>query len=492
MKRKLSQFVMKSIFIFAFIYSSTNSYAQSSFNSLVQTHPVSNVSNTTAYCGGLVNITSHYVIRKGVCWSTSPNPTINNNKTSEGAGALKFSSQIAGLAPSTTYYLRAYATTTTSNTEYGNEIVFRTLPTPSTPLVTLSTISVTSKIINSGLHHVTVKSNVNKDNGYPVIVRGICWGKSPNPRIEDNYHNITVDGSGLGAYETQITLDEGNIYYIRSYAYSVSGISYGNELEYKIPMTETRKSQFTIQEYSAIDVDMSRGATQIDGWTMQTVIPGHVSTGKFDSHLQISNSYYPGANSVVKFYLSNDINLDSKDILIEKKTLYIPQYTNMYNFTVSVPYYFISFPGKQYVIAEIQTELEDNYANSEYKDKYIIRSGSNIQAIGSIFIKGDGLKSGLFQQQMEETDLVNLKTESLISKEVFCQLMDEKSTIRVSVPSQYIGGCITVCDVYGLNFKQIKITDTEMDIPNDWKYLSKFIVVKIMNNNESSTFKFAN
>jgi hypothetical protein len=65
------------------------------------------------------------VIARGVCWSTTPSPTIANFKTTNGTGLGVFISPITGLATGTTYYVRAYGTTAVE-TFYGNEISFTT------------------------------------------------------------------------------------------------------------------------------------------------------------------------------------------------------------------------------------------------------------------------------------------------------------------------------------------------------------------------------
>lgn len=64
------------------------------------------------------------ITERGVCWATTPNPTIANNKTTEGPGYLGFSSRIFLPANSTNYY-RAYATNS-YGTGYGNEIILNT------------------------------------------------------------------------------------------------------------------------------------------------------------------------------------------------------------------------------------------------------------------------------------------------------------------------------------------------------------------------------
>ncbi|MDA8980508.1 DUF1566 domain-containing protein, partial [Chitinophagales bacterium] len=80
--------------------------------------------------GGVVNdggsgITPSPVTERGVVWSTTPNPTTANNKTIDGSGTGSFSSNLTGLTPNTTYYVRAYATNI-NGTAYGNELNFTT------------------------------------------------------------------------------------------------------------------------------------------------------------------------------------------------------------------------------------------------------------------------------------------------------------------------------------------------------------------------------
>ena len=72
------------------------------------------------------------VTARGVCWSTSHNPTVSNSHTTDGSGTGSFTSSITGLSQNTTYYVRAYATNSVG-TAYGNEVSFTTPVTQPVP-----------------------------------------------------------------------------------------------------------------------------------------------------------------------------------------------------------------------------------------------------------------------------------------------------------------------------------------------------------------------
>jgi len=77
--------------------------------------------------GKVISDGGDLILRKGVCWSTSHNPTIKSGYTDEGMGANTFTSRIRGLKAGTTYYVRAWAENR-HGIGYGNEISFRTAP----------------------------------------------------------------------------------------------------------------------------------------------------------------------------------------------------------------------------------------------------------------------------------------------------------------------------------------------------------------------------
>jgi plastocyanin len=92
----------------------------------VTTSAVSSITSTTAVSGGEVTSDGgETVTARGVCWSTSENPTTADSKTDDGSGTGIFVSSLMDLSPNTTYYVRAYSTNNTG-TAYGDQVTFTT------------------------------------------------------------------------------------------------------------------------------------------------------------------------------------------------------------------------------------------------------------------------------------------------------------------------------------------------------------------------------
>ena len=93
---------------------------------VLTTIQVSEISQTTATCGGIITFSgSSSITERRVCWNTNQTPTITDNKTINETGEDSFTSKIVGLAANTTYYVRAYASNS-EGTAYGNEVSFTT------------------------------------------------------------------------------------------------------------------------------------------------------------------------------------------------------------------------------------------------------------------------------------------------------------------------------------------------------------------------------
>ena len=92
----------------------------------VITAEASRITTSSAVLGG--NVTSDgnaSITERGIVYSTSQNPTMENNKVVIGSGKGIFSTTVSGLTANTTYYVRAYSTNKIG-TSFGFEVSFKT------------------------------------------------------------------------------------------------------------------------------------------------------------------------------------------------------------------------------------------------------------------------------------------------------------------------------------------------------------------------------
>lgn len=90
------------------------------------TKDISEIKTTSAKIGG--EILSDYgspVSERGICWSTSLNPSVSDNKVPGTLEGPNYTISLTGLSPNSTYYLRSYAINGVG-LSYGNEKVLKT------------------------------------------------------------------------------------------------------------------------------------------------------------------------------------------------------------------------------------------------------------------------------------------------------------------------------------------------------------------------------
>jgi uncharacterized protein (TIGR02145 family) len=154
--------------------------------------------------GNIVYDGGAHITERGVCWSLSENPTISDNKTTEGPGTGSFNSTLTGLSFLTTYYIRAYATNSTG-TGYGNQISLTTLGTLTdkdsnlyyTKLIG-NHIWMISNLKTTRLNDGTSIQNVTNSSEWSVITTpGYCWYNNDiaNKTIYGALYNWTAANS---------------------------------------------------------------------------------------------------------------------------------------------------------------------------------------------------------------------------------------------------------------------------------------------------------
>ena len=192
----------------------------------VTTSTATNIGWTTATAGGNVTDDGYGVFLEcGVCWGTSHNPDTGNDFShlaASSASTGEYSCTLTGLAPSTKYYVRAYATNS-KGTSYGDEKDFTTqaLQKPTVTTASVSQFNFTNATAVGG-------GEVTSDGGDPVTERGIFFGTSPNPAATGT--KLVASSAGTGSFTCNMTgLVEETTYYVCAYASNGQGTSYGSE-----------------------------------------------------------------------------------------------------------------------------------------------------------------------------------------------------------------------------------------------------------------------
>lgn len=203
----------------------SNPYVEST--PMVTTTVVSYITQTSAYCGGIVtSMSNNPVTARGICWSTNPQPTLADAYTNDGAGVGSFTGLMSGLTPNTTYYARAYATNSLG-TAYGAVVSFTTNDV--TAVADLPTV-ITSPVTNIIQNHANCGGMVTADGGAPVTERGVCWNITGSPSVTGQHSS---DGSGLGEFMSNIAgLTVNTTYYVRAYATNSAGTAYGDVISF--------------------------------------------------------------------------------------------------------------------------------------------------------------------------------------------------------------------------------------------------------------------
>ena len=195
---------------------------------VVATTNVSDITKTSATIEGIVvNDGGTEITDIGICWGTSPNPTISSNRTTIVSGSNPFTGSITGLTGDTRYYVRAYAINS-AGTSYGNEVTITTnniTKAANIPTLTTADIgSITSTTAVSG-------GTITYDGGGDIISRGVYWNRTPGSDIYPD--EVTSDGIGSGSFVSYLSgLNPGTTYYVTAYAVNSAGIAFGPTISF--------------------------------------------------------------------------------------------------------------------------------------------------------------------------------------------------------------------------------------------------------------------
>jgi hypothetical protein len=243
------------------VYGETKSFTtQSALPPTVSINEVTNVEYHTATIAAEVTSDGGAsVTERGICYSTTENPTIESNKVVSGKGTGDYTANLTGLQDSTTYYVRAYAVNK-KGTAYGEQVSFMT---KGYKLPTITTANPTNVEYTSAI----VGGNVSSDGGAEVTERGICYSTTENPTVETTK---IISGKGTGSYTANLTgLQDSTTYYVRAYAINKKGIAYGEQVSFttkrcKLPsITTTAPTNISYASVTVGGIVTSDGGAEV-------------------------------------------------------------------------------------------------------------------------------------------------------------------------------------------------------------------------------------
>ena len=164
----------------------------------------------------------------GFCWSTEnqqPNITNPSIDLTDQIGKKHFIGTIADLAPSTTYYIRAYATNE-AGTGYSQTYVYTT---GEIQVPILSEVQIT----NSTTRSIDLTAMVEESGSSEVLKIGYCWSTETETPTTGNFSVDLSEQLDQSEFTTIISdLTPSTTYYIRAYAENKQGVGYSETLTY--------------------------------------------------------------------------------------------------------------------------------------------------------------------------------------------------------------------------------------------------------------------
>lgn len=239
-------------------YGSQVTFTTSKGAPVVTTTNVNSITATSAVSGGIITNTGGGTITyRGVCWSTSPNPTTSNNCVTIYDVTSPFICTMTNLTLNTTYYVRAWALTS-YGLGYGDQKIFST----NLPQCSITTVS------NVTCNSAGVAGYIGTQGGSAITERGYCYGTTSLPTISGSHVNT---GSGTGTVSATLpNLASSTLYYVRMYAINSIGISYGAVSTFTT--TNIQPPVVTTNEISSIKATTSVSGGNVSGGCGTTII----------------------------------------------------------------------------------------------------------------------------------------------------------------------------------------------------------------------------
>lgn len=273
----------------------------------VSTDRIKNVYINSCQVAGIVGYDGgKFVSERGFCFSTKPNPTVQDKKVPSGFGEGPFDNILPGLNANTSYYVKSYAINALG-ISYGDELNFTT-NNFSPPIVSSNAVNdVTNTTAN-------LNGEVLDNGGDNISERGFLL--CPDKEDLSDCQKFIIPGN-VGAYRLVVTNLKTNVlYYMRAFATNKKGTAYGAP----IPFTTGDYTYASVKTVSVSDIAIHgavlTGTVTAEGNTPVTEKGFCVS---IVPNPTVNNLKFPVAigKGPFSYYLAN---------LSENKTYYIVAY----------------------------------------------------------------------------------------------------------------------------------------------------------------------
>jgi hypothetical protein len=211
---------------------------------------VGNITTSTAsFFGHVTSNGGGAISDRGIYWGKAANPTQNKTTANIYKSNGQFQTDIKGLEPNATYYVRGYATNS-KGTAYTPDVQFNTTGVPVAEMFT-------DTLFASGATTLFAAGKVIDAKGIGLKETGICISKNTNPTIADT--KVAAASSNEQSLFLRINgLEPATEYYIRAYSTNIYGATaYGSNV--KVATIQKGKVTYSLAQ-SANPTDEEKAA----------------------------------------------------------------------------------------------------------------------------------------------------------------------------------------------------------------------------------------
>lgn len=349
---------------------------------------VSDITSISAFVTGDIEVFGVKVTERGICYSTSQSPTVENLKVSLSGEEMAYT--LTSLEPYTTYYVRIYAIVD-GTAKYGDQETFTTavpveISEPKVSAITTSTAYIEGTVKTFGLQ---------------TDETGICYSTSQMPTIDEK--KVVLSNNKI-AYTLNELIPE-TTYYVRIYAKVKGEVHYGEQgvfattgiIKTYFEPTDIYEDKITLASPSISGIntiDVCYGKSSEPKVTDNVTRATKRSDGKYYvdlTGLERGTTYYMRAysrsGSKIEYY-DNVVSAQTigKDFYISRKVdryesyywaeEYVTRYRAYFTFT-----YNVKIAGTYLVETRYSTTFVAKSSSSDYSSSIYIGSGAGTFAL---------------------------------------------------------------------------------------------------------------